>query len=100
MPEPKGTILVVDDDQDMRALLCDELQERGYRIAAASDGREALKKLGEEDCAGSLEVGKQADILVLDAPNHEHLCYHFGVNLVETVVKNGKVVVEGGHRVR
>lgn len=56
--------------------------------------------IGEEDCAGSLEVGKQADILVLDAPNHEHLCYHFGVNLVETVVKNGKVVVEGGHRVR
>lgn len=52
--------------------------------------------IGEEDCAGSLEVGKQADILVLDAPNHEHLCYHFGVNLVETVVKNGKVVVEAG----
>ena len=51
MPERAETILVVDDDQDMRALLCDELQERGYRIAAASDGREALKKLGEEDCA-------------------------------------------------
>jgi len=56
--------------------------------------------IGEEDCAGSLEVGKQADILVLDVPNHEHLCYHFGVNLVETVVKNGKVVVEGGQRIR
>ena len=56
--------------------------------------------IGEEDCAGSLEVGKQADILVLDAHTHEHLCYHFGVNLVETVVKNGKVMVEAGHRVR
>ncbi|MBI3085565.1 MAG: imidazolonepropionase [candidate division NC10 bacterium] len=56
--------------------------------------------IGEEDCAGSLEVGKQADLLVLDAPSHEHLCYHFGVNLVETVVKNGKVVVEAGQRVR
>jgi imidazolonepropionase len=56
--------------------------------------------VGEEDCAGSLEVGKQADLLVLDAGSHEHLCYHFGVNLVEVVVKNGKVVVEGGHRVR
>jgi len=51
MPVRAETILVVDDDQDMRTLLCDELQERGYRIAAASDGREALKKLGEEDCA-------------------------------------------------
>lgn len=56
--------------------------------------------IGEEDCAGSLEVGKQADILVLDVPNHEHLCYHFGVNLVEAVVKNGKVVVEAGQRLR
>jgi len=54
--------------------------------------------IGEQDCVGSLEVGKQADILVLDALNHEHLCYHFGVNLVDTVVKNGKVVVEGGQR--
>lgn len=56
--------------------------------------------VGEEDCAGSLEVGKQADVLILDAPNHEHLCYHFGVNLVETVIKNGKVVAEHGQRVR
>jgi imidazolonepropionase len=56
--------------------------------------------IGDEECAGSLEVGKQADLLLLEAPNHEHLCYHFGVNLVETVVKNGKVVVERGQRVR
>jgi imidazolonepropionase len=56
--------------------------------------------IGEEDCTGSLEVGKQADILILDAPSHEHLCYHFGVNLVETVIKSGKVVVEGGQRLR
>ncbi len=56
--------------------------------------------VGEADCAGSLEVGKQADLLVLDAPNHEHLCYHFGVNLVATVVKSGRVVAEGGQRVR
>ncbi len=51
MAEQSGTILVVDDDQDMRALLHDELQERGYRVMAASNGRDALKKLGEEDYA-------------------------------------------------
>jgi len=45
--------------------------------------------IGEEDRAGSLEPGKQADVLILDAGNHERLCYHFGVNLVETVVKHG-----------
>lgn len=52
--------------------------------------------IGEQDRIGTLEVGKQADLLVLDAPNHEHLCYHFGVNLVERVVKDGKVVAERG----
>jgi imidazolonepropionase len=56
--------------------------------------------VGEEERAGSLEVGKQADILFLDIPNHEHLCYHFGVNLVETVIKNGKVVANLGQPVR
>jgi imidazolonepropionase len=56
--------------------------------------------IGEQECAGSLEVDKQADLLVLDAPNHEHLCYHFGVNLVERVIKRGKVVVENYQRVR
>ncbi len=56
--------------------------------------------IGEQASVGSLEVGKQADLIVLDAPNHEHLCYHFGVNLVDTVVKHGKVLVEGGQHVR
>jgi imidazolonepropionase len=56
--------------------------------------------IGEADSVGSLEVDKSADILVADVPDHEHLCYHFGVNLVETVVKAGKVVAENGWRVR
>ncbi|MBC7474174.1 MAG: imidazolonepropionase [Candidatus Sericytochromatia bacterium] len=41
---------------------------------------------------GSLEVGKQADILIMDAPNHKYIPYHYGINLVESVVKKGKVV--------
>jgi imidazolonepropionase len=52
--------------------------------------------LDEAERVGSLEVGKQADLVILDAPNHAHLCYHFGVNLVERVVANGKLVVEHG----
>lgn len=43
---------------------------------------------------GSLEVGKKADILVFDVPNHNFLPYRFGVNLVSKVIKNGKVVVD------
>jgi imidazolonepropionase len=43
---------------------------------------------------GSLDVGKKADIIVLDVPNHKFVGYRFGVNLVEKVVKNGRVVVD------
>lgn len=56
--------------------------------------------LGEAEQTGSLQVGKSADALVLDMPSHEHLCYHFGINPVETVIKAGKVVAEDGRRVR
>lgn len=42
---------------------------------------------------GSLEVGKKADIIILDVPNHMHIPYRFGGNLVEMVVKGGKVVI-------
>jgi imidazolonepropionase len=41
---------------------------------------------------GSLEVGKQADVLVVDAPDYRHLAYQFGINLVEWVIKRGIVV--------
>lgn len=43
---------------------------------------------------GSLEIGKKADVIILDIPNHEQLPYWFGHNLVEMVIKNGKIVVE------
>jgi imidazolonepropionase len=48
--------------------------------------------IGMQQVIGSLEPGKQADLLILDCPNHQFLPYHFGVNLVETVIKQGQVV--------
>lgn len=44
------------------------------------------------DTIGSLEKGKQADIIMLDCPNHKFIPYHFGVNLVKTVIKSGRIV--------
>lgn len=41
---------------------------------------------------GSLEVGKQADILLLDVDDYRHLAYRFGGNLVHTVIKRGQIV--------
>jgi imidazolonepropionase len=43
--------------------------------------------------SGSLEPGKQADLIVLDVRTAEQIPYYFGANLVRTVVKRGKVVV-------
>lgn len=41
---------------------------------------------------GSIEVGKVADILILDCPNPEYLTWRFGSNLVHTVISMGQVV--------
>lgn len=43
---------------------------------------------------GSLDVGKNADFVVFDAPNIEYLMYHFGINHTKKVYKNGKLVVD------
>jgi len=41
---------------------------------------------------GSIEPGKRADIVLIDAPNYLHLVYHFGVNLVSAVFRDGQRV--------
>jgi imidazolonepropionase len=41
---------------------------------------------------GSLEVGKSADVILLDAPDDRHLFYHWGVNLVSAVIRGGSIV--------
>ena len=51
----------------------------------------ASPAIGEAARVDRLEPGKQADFLILDAPNHLHLCYHFGVNLVQAVFKRGRL---------
>ena len=48
--------------------------------------------IGLNDTVGSLEKGKQADIIILDIPNHKFLPYQYGVNLVETVIKKGTII--------
>jgi imidazolonepropionase len=53
----------------------------------------AAAALGISDRVGSLEAGKQADLVICDVPDHRELFYHFGINHVRTVVKRGRVVV-------
>jgi imidazolonepropionase len=58
-------------------------------IAAAT--LNAAHALGMADEVGSLEAGKRADLLVVDAPNPTYLAYHYGTNLVESVIAGGRV---------
>ena len=59
-------------------------------LTAATLNAACALALGGE--IGSIEPGKRADLLLLDAPNLLHLAYHFGVNPVAAVVKGGRVV--------
>jgi len=54
----------------------------------------AAHAIGRAKEVGSIEVGKKADIIVLNVPNHRFLGYRFGVNLVDKVIKNGRLMVD------
>ncbi|MDY3920487.1 MAG: imidazolonepropionase [Candidatus Limivivens sp.] len=50
--------------------------------------------IGREKQVGSLEVGKQADLVILKYPSIHYLPYHTCMNLVEKVIKKGEIVLE------
>ncbi len=56
----------------------------------------AAAALSCSDRVGSIEVGKQADLIVCDIPDYRHLFYHFGVSHVRHVIKRGRVVYTAG----
>jgi imidazolonepropionase len=66
------------------------------------DAREALcaatlnaaASLGRAERLGSIEPGKQADLVLLDVPGHRHLCYELGRNPVRAVWKRGELVYD------
>jgi imidazolonepropionase len=62
--------------------------------AATLGGAHALSRERE---IGSIEVGKRADVLVLDVSRHEELAYKIGRNAVDCVIKSGQIVVERGN---
>jgi imidazolonepropionase len=52
----------------------------------------AAYSLGLSDKIGTIEIGKQSDLLILDTPNFEQAIYFFGINHSKTVIKQGVVV--------
>ena len=49
--------------------------------------------LGRADRIGSIDIGKQGDLILLQFPSYKFLPYHVGMNIVEHVIKNGEIVV-------
>ncbi len=59
--------------------------------AATINGAHALQRASS---IGSLEIGKSADLLMLSVPDYREIPYHFGVNLVDLVMKNGATLLQ------
>ena len=53
----------------------------------------AAAALGISHNTGSIETGKQADILIFDVLDYRQILYHFGVNHLKTVIKKGKIIM-------
>ena len=62
-------------------------------VAAATINAAAAIQCAER--TGSIEPGKQADLLILSVDDYRHLGYRFGTNLVETVIKRGTIYQNG-----
>ncbi|HSL18727.1 MAG TPA: imidazolonepropionase [Methylomirabilota bacterium] len=87
--------------QSMPAILALATLAMGLTVeeAVTAATLNAAAALGRADELGSLEEGKRADLVVLREPTYHHLVYHYGVNPIRHVVKNGEVVVRDGRRV-
>ena len=72
------------------ALACRYMKLTPAQAIAASTIN-AAAAIQRVNSIGSIEVGKQADLLVLSVDDHRHLGYRFGTNLVSNVIKKGKV---------
>jgi len=59
----------------------------------------AAHAAGRLERVGSIEPGKRADLLIWDILDYRQLGYVFGANLVDTVIKDGRVVIERGIRI-
>ena len=59
--------------------------------AIAASTINSAQAIRRSDRVGSIEVGKQADMLVLSVPDYRHLGYRYGTNLVKQVIKKGQV---------
>ena len=98
-----GGILAIATDLNPGTAWCESMQfavalacrymKLTPKQALAAATINAAAAIGMEERVGSLEPGKQADMLILDIPDYRQLGYRFGTNLVNTVIKNGQIII-------
>lgn len=83
----------IESMQFIMALACRQhkMSAQEAIVAATFGGAFAL---GLNKDRGSLEVGKLADIQIWNTCQYEEVIYHIGGNIVEKVIKRGKIVVD------
>lgn len=54
--------------------------------------------INRADRIGSIDVGKQGDLILLQFPSYKFLPYHVGMNIVETVIKRGEIVADNNRK--
>lgn len=72
------------------ALACRYMKLTPAQAIAASTINSA-HAIRRSDMIGSIEVGKQADMLIMSVPDYRHIGYRYGTNLVKQVIKRGQV---------
>jgi imidazolonepropionase len=72
------------------ALACRAMKLTPAQAIAASTINSA-HAIRRSDSIGSIEAGKQADMLILSVPDYRQLGYRYGTNLVRQVIKRGRV---------
>lgn len=75
----------------MMTIACTQMRMSPEEAIAASTIN-AAAALGVSDKTGSIEPGKQADLIIADVPDYRYLAYHFGTNHVHRTIKNGTIL--------
>jgi imidazolonepropionase len=77
--------------QMMIALACRKMNMTPAEAISACtiNGAHALRRAHR---VGSIEAGKDADLIMLSVPDYREIPYHFGVNLVEMTIRKGRVI--------
>ncbi len=72
----------------MMTIACTQMKMKVEEAITASTLNGAAA-LGLSNEVGSIEVGKNGDIIIFDVPDYKYIPYHFSNNFVKHVIKNG-----------